>query len=419
MGGLLGRGGMGEVRIARHTSGRIVAIKRVRKTLSLDPLLCERLTEEAEVLRKIDHPNVVNVLEGGTDEDGKPYLVMERAYGMELDVMLHKCGPMPRDRVTAIASQLFDGLIAIHDAGVIHADLKASNILVDELDRVTIIDFGLARAATAEQHEILGGTPAYMAPEVLSGGVPTIQSDLFSVGVIIYELLTGTPPLQRRLPAMVILNLRLHAPTELPSMRAPHLRITPALDAVLARALDRDPAQRFQSAREFGDALNEALAGWDSFDDEDAPTLHKITTTRIPIAVETEVLQPATQPLVTTTDEVITRSLDTASALVAEREIRAAVKVLEATMATLAPTDLSQMIAPEVWRIQTVLAALYQSLGMKDHALRHARVAIQNAARTNDALAKSRTRAVMRQVQADQGRIARGSRQAPMHSKKR
>ncbi len=422
MGGLLGRGGMGEVHLARHASGRIVAIKRVRKTLSLDPLLCERLTEEARILSRIDHPNVVNVIEGGTDQEGRPYLVMERAFGTPLDTIIHQNGPLSRERITAIMSQLLDGLIAVHDAGVIHADLKSSNVLIDELDRVTIIDFGLARVApcNADQHEILGGTPAYMAPELLSGGVPSTGADLFAAGVIIYEMLTGAPPLARSLPAMVILNLRLHEAAELPSSRSPNRAITRDLDDVVAQALDRDPDARFANARDLADALNEALAGWEpGF--EDAPTIHRVAPPEA--AIETVVLKTTseseTQVRLATEEQIITRALDAASALIADRDVKGAVDILEDALTRLAPTDLLGQIVPEVWRIQTVVAALYQSLGMKDRANRHARLATHNAQRTNCPIAKARANAVMTQVIADQNRIARGSRQVPMRARKR
>ena len=165
LGRLLGRGGMGEVHIARDRAGRFVAIKKVRKTLSLDPVLCERLSLEARLLGRIDHPNVVRVLDGGV-ANGQPFMVMSRAFGTPLDAVLAECSPLSRERITGITSQLFAGLIAIHAAGVVHADLKSSNILIDELDRVTIIDFGLARIAhdPLSDDEIFGGTPAYMSP---------------------------------------------------------------------------------------------------------------------------------------------------------------------------------------------------------------------------------------------------------------
>src|ERR1700691_5984516 len=109
---------MGEIRLARHTSGRIVAIKKVRKTLSLDPAVCEQLTHEAQMLHLVDHPNVVSALDVGTDVDGRPYLVMSRAFGPPLDAVIAQVGAFSRNRVSAIVAQLLGGLIAIHDAGV-------------------------------------------------------------------------------------------------------------------------------------------------------------------------------------------------------------------------------------------------------------------------------------------------------------
>jgi len=423
VGGLLGRGGMGEVHLARHSSGRIVAIKHVRKTLSLDPLLCERLTDEARILSRIDHPNVVNVLEGGTDQEGRPYLVMERAFGTPLDTIIAQ-GPLTRERITGIMSQLLDGLIAIHAAGVIHADLKSSNVLVDELDRVTIIDFGLARVSPCNdiQHEIFGGTPAYMAPEVLSGGIPSIAADIFGVGIIVYEMVTGAPPLARSLPAMVLLNLRMHEPVEPPSSRSPDRAITQAIDDVLVRALDRDPEARFANVRDFADDLAEALAGWEpGFDD--APTVHKVAVASLanlsPTVVQKPTTESATLVRPATDEQIITRALDAASALVAARDVKAAVKTLGDALTRLAPIDATTQITPNVWRIQTVIAALYQSLGMKDHANRLARLATHNAVRTASPVAKARANAVMTQIIADQNRIARGSRQVPLRSRKR
>ncbi|CAN5375298.1 hypothetical protein BH11MYX1_BH11MYX1_02410 [soil metagenome] len=415
---------MGEVHLARHSSGRIVAIKHVRKTLSLDPLLCERLAEEARILSRLDHPNVVNVLEGGTDREGRPYLVMERAFGTPLDVVIAESSPFTRERITGVMSQLLAGVISIHEAGVIHADLKSSNVLIDELDRVTIIDFGLACLAPCDelQHEIFGGTPAYMAPEVLSGGVPSIAADIFAAGIIAYELLTGATPLAGTLPAMVLLNLRLHEPVERPSVRAPERAITQALDDVLVCALDRDPEARFATVRDFADAFAVALADWEpAFDD--IPTVHKVVTPSPANLAPTLVLAPTTESATlvrpATEEQIITRALDAASALVAERDVKAAVATLELALTRLAPVDPASPIVPDVWRIQTVIAALYQSLGMKDHANRLARLAIQHAHRTDSPIARARAIAVMTQITADQNRIARGSRQVPLRTRKR
>ena len=412
VGGLLGRGGMGEVHIARHRSGRIVAIKHVRKTLSLDPLLCERLNEEARILARIDHPNVVGVLDGGTNSEGKPFLVMARAFGTPLDAALAQSGPFSRDRITGIVSQLFEGLIAIHAAGVIHADLKSSNVLIDELDRVTIIDFGLARIqATTAVDDVFGGTPAYMAPEVLAGGNPSVEADIFAIGVIVYEMLTSSTPLPRDLPPMMLLARRQHETAQLPSLRSPERGITAALDRVLARALEREPTSRYTSVRDMADELAEALASWDP-PFEEAPTLARIPIPTIANLAPTVPLQPGSdmKTALRPPEAIITRALNAASSQVASRAVGAAIEVLEHALQQLAPTDPNVEIVPDAWRVETVLAALYQSTGKIDRAKRMARVAYQHAQRSGSTFAQARASAVLQQVTTNQTRIARGSR---------
>ncbi|MEO6771994.1 MAG: serine/threonine-protein kinase [Kofleriaceae bacterium] len=408
VGRLLGRGGMGEVHIARDRSGRFVAIKKVRKTLSLDPVLCERLTLEADLLRRIDHPNVVRVLDGGV-ANGQPFMVMSRAFGTPLDAVLAVASPMSRERITGITSQLFDGLIAIHAAGVIHADLKSSNILIDELDRVTIIDFGLARVAhdPLGDDEIFGGTPAYMAPELLAGGTPTAASDIYAAGVVLYELLAGSSPLPRSLPAVVMMSRRMHEPVELPSRRAPERAITAALDAVVARALATNAIDRFTTVRDLADALADALAAWIPAA-EDRPTRewarppsaqHVAPTLRRPIATDAP-------------ETIIQQGLASASELVAARDVTSAIATLEDALARLAPREPTLTMVPAAWRLETVLAALYQSLGKRDHANRIARFAFQHARDAKDPVAIARTTGLLSQLASGQTRIARGSRQA-------
>ena len=412
---------MGEVHIARHRSGRLVAIKKVRKTLSLDPALCERLSLEANILRRIDHPNVVSVLDGGIDSSGQPFLVMSRAFGTPLDLAISEAGTFSRDRITAIMSQLLDGLTAIHEAGVIHADLKSSNVLIDELDRVTIIDFGLARvaAADASDDEIFGGTPAYMAPELLGGGSPSTAADIYAAGVIIYEMLTGSAPLARNLSAIVMLQLRMHEPAELASKRAPNRGITPAIDAVLARALARKPQDRFATVRDLADALAVTLAAWVPTL-EDAPTVYKTRASSPANLAQTltSLFDEATLPA-NRSEVVITRALADITSLVASRDIIGAVRVLEDALVKLVPADAAVQIAPEAWRLETVLAALYQSLGKKDHANRLARVAYQHAQRSGNKVAQARTSGLILQLSSEQTRVARGSRQVPLRSRKR
>ena len=423
VGEVLGRGGMGEIRIARHqTSGRIVAIKKVRNTLSLDPAVCERLTSEAQMLRLVDHPNVVSALDVGTDEDGQPYLVMSRAFGTPLDEVIAQLGAFSRNRISAIVSQLLGGLIAIHDAGVIHADLKASNVLLDEIDRVTIIDFGLARSAPCAPtgDEVCAGTPAYMAPELFAGSPPSIAADIFAAGVIIYELLTGSPPLAPHLPPMLMWSLRVHEAAELPSLHAPERGISPALDAVLVRALAREPEDRFATVRELAEALALALAAWEPIHAEvtavfvlGAPSRANLVQT-VPAVLPSP--EPTTLVHVRSWERVITDALEVAAEHIAQRDVPRAVKELEdALLRLLTPSavELAAPLAGTAWRIETVLAALYQSTGKKEHASRMARTAQQHALLTGCPVAKERTSALLAQLGLGR-RMARGSGQAPL-----
>jgi len=408
LGRLLGRGGMGEVHIARDRGGRFVAIKKVRKTLSLDPVLCERLSLEAKLLSRIDHPNVVRVLDGGI-ANGQPFMVMSRAFGTPLDAVLGESAPMSRERITGITSQLLDGLIAIHAAGVVHADLKSSNILIDELDRVTIIDFGLARGAhdPLTDDEIFGGTPAYMSPELLAGNAPSVASDIYAIGVVLFELLAGSPPLPRSLPAVVLMSRRMHEIPEPPSKRAPERAITAALDTVVARCLAIDPRDRFATVRDLADALAVALAAWQPAA-EDRPTREWM---RPPTAQH--IAPTLRRPAATTEDpeSIIRKGLDAASELVGGRDVVSAIATLEDALARLAPREPMGIMVSSAWRIETVLAALYQSIGKHDRANRVARFAFQHAQDSKDPVAIARTTGLLAQLSSNQTRIARGSRQ--------
>ncbi|HEV7554176.1 MAG TPA: serine/threonine-protein kinase [Kofleriaceae bacterium] len=400
VGDLLGRGGMGEVHIAQHKTGRIVAIKRVHETLSCNQTICDRLADEAYLLGRIDHPNVVSAVESGIDSDGRPFLVMSRAFGCPLDASIAMEGPLSRDRMLAVVSQLLAGIIAIHEARVIHADLKSANVMVDEIDRVTIIDFGLARTATggslATSH--FDGTPAYLAPEIMAGHGPSVAGDIFATGVIVYEMLTGSTPLASHLPPEVVFALRLHEPVEPPSKRAPGRAITKQLDDVLLCALDRNPRERFSTVRELADALAEALAGWEP---EPVASSSAIAFVDQPTLLRTSVAET-----------IIAESLRQASARIRERDVAGAVMTLEQALARLASTH-PRLMTPMAWRIETVLAALYHGAGKLDHAQRLARVAHHHALKTECEIARARTTALLEQLARGRRRIARGSGGGP------
>ncbi|HET7503362.1 MAG TPA: serine/threonine-protein kinase [Kofleriaceae bacterium] len=419
LGELLGRGGMGQVHIARHRSGRVVAIKRVRNTLSGDRLLVDRLADEARLLRTVSHPNVVRALDDGTGHDGMPFLVMDRAHGTPLNQLIREHDPLPHDRLVAIAAQLFAGLTAIHEAQVVHADLKSHNILVDDVNIVTIIDFGLARALTRSStgNDLVAGTPAYMAPELIAGGHPTVLADIYAAGTILYEMLTGTTPFRGHIST--ILTRQLAECVELPSQRAPDRGISPALDRVLLRALDPSPAMRYQSVPELAAAFTDAIgtgaaapeppmaAGSSVWRDEptvrrpDAQVFHMLTE-----GLSAELPRPADLE----TEQIISAALARAEQLIGARNAPLAASELEATLARLAPAhDGHAPMSAAAWRIETVLAALYETLGKHERARRMALVAYRHALATGCAVAQGRAGAMVDRLVSRGRRMARGS----------
>ncbi|GEM_PF-1822178 len=411
MGDLLGRGGMGQVHMARHRSGHLVAIKRVRDTLSNDLIVRDRLANEAKLLRRVKHPNVIRALDAGQDTDGTPYLVMDRITGTSL-TQLAKAGPIPLARIASITTQLLAGLAAIHAAGVVHADIKSSNVMIDESDLVQIIDFGLARTMSRfDSNGLIAGTPSYMAPEVIAGEPPTIAADIYAVGTIVYELLTGTPPF--RGPLAAILVRQLHEAIEPPSKRAPHLDISPELDAAVLRALSRDPKDRFASA----DELSLALAGAFSLEPaSELPDLLELSTTRdfwgaATIQREARPVDPELQAAETRpldANVIIASALDRVRGHVEIKDVDSAIKDLETTLSMLRNPE--EDITPSVWRLESVLAALYDHTGRREAATRVARLAHQHALRGTAEGPKLRTREILDRISARPQRMARGSK---------
>jgi serine/threonine protein kinase len=409
LGELLGRGGMGQVHVARHRSGRLVAIKRVRNTLSGDRLMVDRLADEGRLLRTVSHPNVVRGLDEGTGSDGLPFLVMDRAHGTPLNQLIDRHGALPHDWLVAIASQLLAGLAAIHDVQIVHADLKSHNVLVDDINIVTIIDFGLARQVTTapDPSGLVAGTPAYMAPELIGGSQPTVTADIYAAGTILYEMLTGSTPFSGHIST--ILTRQLSELIELPSQRAPDRGISAALDRVVLRALDPSPAARFQTATELAAAFAEAVEG--------APTRERFLaigselwterpTTRSPRAMARMGSEHATDPA----DAIIAGALARSEQLIQDHQGKLAVAELEATLAQLAPAhDGAEPITPSAWRLEMVLAALYETVGKQQRARGTALVAYRHALATGCPLAESRTRDLVERLVARPRRLARGS----------
>lgn len=260
LGALLGVGGMGKVYSAEDANRTRVAVKVTKPELARDPAIAAMLSREARNAQRVSHPNVVRVIDHGVDA-GAPYVVMALASGAPLGVMIQRSGPLPRARIERIVPQLLAGLAAIHRAGLVHGDVKSDNILVDDDDRVTIIDFGLARAPESDhsgrtQRE-LSGTPEYLAPELIRGEALTPSADLYGAAIILYEMLTGVTPFAGGSTAKV-LTRHMMDPVPLPSQRDPS--IPQALEAVLLRALDKYPSARYRDAGQLALAVAGALA---------------------------------------------------------------------------------------------------------------------------------------------------------------
>lgn len=260
---LVGKGGMGEVYRADDLKlGHTVALKFLPRDLADDPKRLEYFHNEVRLTRQISHPNVCRVYDIG-ESDGQLFLSMEYIDGEDLRLLLRRIGRLPPDKGVQIAQQLCAGLAAAHEKGVLHRDLKPANIMLDGRGQVRITDFGLAKLADDGTEGEIAGTPAYMAPEQLFGGQVTIQSDLYSLGLILYELFTGRPARKTNsLPELMQANAEstLSQTLELP------IDIDPVVQRAILRCLEQAPQERPLSAIAVaaslpgGDPLAAALA---------------------------------------------------------------------------------------------------------------------------------------------------------------
>ncbi|AKI99386.1 serine/threonine protein kinase [Archangium gephyra] len=269
--GLLGRGGMGEVYEAEDLElGERVALKVLRRELAERPGALEQLKRELALARKVSHPHVCRLFDVGFHVRTGPrgperlcFLTMELLQGESLSALLRRTGPLPPTEVLPLAQQLGEGLLAAHEAGIVHRDLKSSNVLLvpgrpGTPPRAVITDFGLARLEDEAQVAPTGpgtrlaGTPAYMAPEQLEGGPIPPATDLYALGILLFELLTGTRPFQGE-DVWSTARQRLHAPA--PSPRSLRPGLDRRWEALVLRCLERLPEHRFQRAHEVLAAL--------------------------------------------------------------------------------------------------------------------------------------------------------------------
>ena len=262
--GLLGKGGMGEVYRANDlTLDQPVALKFLPESMARDAAMLARFHNEVRVARQVSHPNVCRVYDLG-EVDGRPYLSMEYIDGEDLGSLLRRIGRLPADKALEFARRICAGLAAAHDKGVLHRDLKPSNIMVDSQGRVFITDFGLA-AVTGELREAQAreGTPAYMAPEQLAGSEVTARSDIYALGLVLYEMFAGKRPFEAGTLAEMVRLQQQSTPASLTTLVKD---VDPAVERVIQRCLAADPRNRpatalaVAAALPGGDPLAAALA---------------------------------------------------------------------------------------------------------------------------------------------------------------
>jgi len=240
---MIGRGGMGEVFRAHDlTLGQSVALKFLPDSM-IDQSMLERFRNEVRIARRISHPNVCRVYDIG-ETDNQVFLSMEYVDGEDLSSLLRRIGRLPNDKALPIARKICAGLASAHDQGVLHRDLKPSNIMIDARGEVLIMDFGLAGLAH-EIEDVRSGTPAYMAPEQLLGKEVTTRSDIYALGLVLYELFTGNPAFEGRTHDDIMRVRRESTPHRLSNLVRD---LDPAVKLVILRCLEERPEDRPSSA---------------------------------------------------------------------------------------------------------------------------------------------------------------------------
>lgn len=247
--GLLGRGGQGVVYRAEHVVlEKPVAIKILHGFVARDPALAAQFVIEARAACRARHPGIIDVSDFGTLPDGRSYYVMELVEAATLTALISREGALGPARALAIGVQIVDALSAAAAQGVVHCDLKPDNIFVDDEDRVRLGDFGLAQIRPIElEDEVragpIVGTAHYMAPELMGGLRPDVRSDIYAVGCILFQMLTGHVPFTGLTPWDV---LRQHAEAPVPELVAPDGAMPAAVEGLVRRAMAKDPLARYQ-----------------------------------------------------------------------------------------------------------------------------------------------------------------------------
>jgi len=268
----LGEGGMGAVYLGEHVKmGRKSAIKVMNPSMAADPDAISRFNREASNASRISHPNVCQIYDFGETREGIIYLAMEFIQGAALTDIIEREGALAPPRAVRILRQSADALAAAHDLGIVHRDLKPDNIMIvqgrDGADVVKVVDFGIAKAVAGDEAGqkvtktgLVVGTPEYMSPEQLSGDKLDGRSDIYSLGLVFYRMLTGVLPFQADSAQETMIKRLTDEPMPLAAAR-PDIAFPPKLQAVLDKALARSPAERYAVATDFAHDAEAAVGG--------------------------------------------------------------------------------------------------------------------------------------------------------------
>jgi serine/threonine-protein kinase len=258
--GRLGVGGMATVYLAEDSSlGRKVALKVMAERYAEDGEFVERFRREAQAAARLNHPNIIAVYDRG-EADGRPYIAMEYLQGRTLKQVIQAEGPLPPERAIAIAMQVLAGLRYAHEHGVVHRDVKPHNVLVGDDGRIKVTDFGIAHAGDPQMTEVgsIVGTAQYLSPEQARGRSVGPQTDIYSLGVVLYEMLAGRVPFEGDSSVAIAMQ---HVSDQPPPLRSLAPDVPESLALVVAHAMLKDPSQRYGSADEFSADLDRVRRG--------------------------------------------------------------------------------------------------------------------------------------------------------------